>query len=198
MRFKFIVILLFMAFASCSNKEERVADSAKAEKLNKAALDILSKNWHFAVPPANPKVAQAIQNWKQWHDFTQELHQPPKGSLNAFRTKSKTLTLKGQLLEFDIPAQFNKPAVRSRIATLNTKLKSLETYTNLAPIQTDKVLKLIPEVSEELASIQNQLNEIIVKSEIPKEEGELIMLQALDTARHARREIQENLTEVKK
>ena len=53
------------------------------------------------------------------------------------------------------------------------------------------MVTLIGEITAEVTSIQNQMNEIIVKSEIPKEEGEAIMLQALDTARHARREIQE-------
>ncbi|WP_313805525.1 hypothetical protein [Flavobacterium sp.] len=195
MKFKIILFFLVLTLAACSDKDERVANSAKAEKMDKAALDILSKNWHFSVPPANPKVQQQIASWNQWHDFMKELHQIPKGSLNAFRNKSKSLTSKGQLLELNIPKRFDRPAVRSRISTLNTKLKSLETYVNLSYIQTDKVLKLLPEVSAELASVQNQLNEIIIKSEIPKEEGELIMLQALDTTRNARREIQEQPAE---
>ena len=198
MKFRLIVFFLSFIIVSCNNKDERVADSARAEKLNTAALETLSKNWHFAVPPANIKVQNQIRGWNQWHSFVQELQQMPKGSLNAFRTKSKNLTTKGQLLESNIPPIFNKPAVKSRISTLNTKLKSLETYISLQVVPTDKVLKLLPEVSSELASIQNQMNEIIIKSEIPKEEGELIMLQALDTTRNARREIQETLPEVKK
>lgn len=198
MKFKLIVFFLSCIIVSCNNKDERVADSARAEKLNNAALETLSKNWHFAVPPANIKVQNQIRGWNQWHSFVQELQQTPKGSLNAFRTKSKNLTAKGQLLEANIPPMFNKPAVKSRISTLNTKLKSLETYISLPIVPTDKVLKLLPEVATELASIQNQMNEIIIKSEIPKEEGELIMLQALDTTRNARREIQETQPEIKK
>lgn len=198
MKFKLIVLFLSLCMVSCNNKDERIADSARAEKLNSAALETLTRNWHFAVPPANIKVQNQIRGWNQWHNFMRELQQTPKGSLNAFRTKSKNLTTKGQLLESNIPQMFNKPAVKSRISTLNTKLKSLETYISLQVVPTDKVLKLLPEVSAELASIQNQMNEIIIKSEIPKEEGELIMLQALDTARHARREIQEVKSEIKK
>ncbi|MEW5677458.1 hypothetical protein ABGT15_14190 [Flavobacterium enshiense] len=191
MKSKFILLLFSFFIVSCNNKETRVADSVKAEKLDSAVLKTLTQNWHFSIPPANPKVQNQLRGWNQWDTFTQELQQNPKGSLNAFRTKSKNLTLKGQLLELNIPKMFNKPAVKSRISTLNTKLKSLETYMSLPHIPTDKILKIIPEVSSELASIQNQMNEIIIKSEIPKEEGELIMLQALDTTRHARREVQE-------
>lgn len=198
MKLKLIVILLAFGIVSCNNQDERIADSARAEKLNSVALETLSKNWHFAIPPANTKVQNQIQGWNQWHNFMRELQQTPKGSLNAFRTKSKNLVTKGQLLELNIPKMFNKPAVKSRISTLNTKLKSLETYTSLQIVPTEKVLKLLPEVSAELASIQNQMTEIIVKSEIPQEEGESIMLQALDTARHARREIQEVQPEIKK
>ena len=198
MKFKLIVFFLSCIIVSCNNKDERVADSAKAEKQNLAALETLSKNWHFTVPPTSPKVQSQIQNWNQWHSLKQELQQTPKGSLNAFRNKSKSLSLKAQLLEVSVPQKFNKPAVKSRISTLNTKLKSLETYMSLSVIPTDKILKLIPEVATEMASVQNQMNEIIIRSEIPKEEGELIMLQALDTTRNARREIQETLPEVKK
>lgn len=190
MKYKITAFLIAFLLLSC-NKEERVADGAKAQKLDNAVLKTLSENWHFTVPSVNPKVQTQLQNWMEWRVFHQELLQAPKGSLNAFRTKSRTLTLRGQVLENNIPKIFNKPAVRSRISTLNTKLKSLETYMNLRFIPTDKVLKLFPEISSEMTSVQNQMNEIIVKNEIPKEEGELIMLQALDTARHARREVQE-------
>lgn len=186
-----LLLLLSLLIFSCTNKEERIADSDKAAKHNDSVFAVLSQNWKFNIPPVNPKVQSQINRWQEWRAFNQELHQKPKSSLNAFRLKSKSLTVKGEMINNNIPAMFNKPAVKSRISTLNTKLKSLETYITLEYIPTKKVIPLIQDITEEVISIQNQMNEIIVKSEIPKEEGEMIMLQALDTARHARREIQE-------
>ncbi|ESU29091.1 hypothetical protein FLJC2902T_11290 [Flavobacterium limnosediminis JC2902] len=186
-----LLLLLSLLLFSCNNKQERIADSDKAAKHNDSVFAVISQNWKFNIPPVSPKVQPHINRWQEWRTFNQELQQKPKSSLNAFRLKAKTLTVKGDLLNNNAPALFDKPAVKSRISTLNTKLKSLETYITLEYIPTKKVTTLIQEITTEVTSIQNQMNEIIVKSEIPKEEGEAIMLQALDTARHARREIQE-------
>ncbi|HSD14116.1 MAG TPA: hypothetical protein VLB74_05680 [Flavobacterium sp.] len=186
-----LLLLLSLLIFSCENKQERIADSDKAAKHNDSVFAVLNQNWKFPIPPVSPKVQSHINRWQEWRFFNQELQQKPKSTLNAFRLKSKTLTVKGNMLSQNIPGIFSKPAVKSRISTLNTKLKSLETYISLEYIPTKKVIPLIKEISEEVISIQNQMNEIIIKSEIPKEEGELIMLQALDTTRHARREVQE-------
>ena len=57
---------------------------------------------------------------------------------------------------------------------------------NLQVIPEQKVAKLIPEINEEIKGLYNQWDEIIIKKAIPKEIGEELMLQALDTARNAR------------
>jgi hypothetical protein len=186
-----LLLLSSVLLFSCNNKEERMVDSGKAEKHNDSVFAIINQNWKFNIPPVHPKVQANIKSWQEWRVFNQELQQKPKGTLNAFRLKAKNLSAQADMLSIKIPKMFNKPAVKSRISTLNTKLKSLETYISLQYIPTQKVIPIIQEISTEVISIQNQMNEIIVKSEIPKEEGEVIMLQALDTTRHARREIQE-------
>lgn len=186
-----LILLLSVLLFSCNDKEERMADSKKAAKHNDSVFAIINQNWKFNIPPVPQKVQSAIGNWQDWRIFNQELQQKPKSSLTAFRLKAKNLSAKTGVLNNNIPPRFNKPAVRSRISTLNTKIKSLEMYLDLEYIPTKKVIPIIQDISTEVISIQNQMNEIIVKSEIPKEEGELIMLQALDTTRHARREVQE-------
>lgn len=186
-----LLLLLSLLLFSCNDKDERMADSDKAAKHNDSVFAIINQNWKFNIPPAAPKVQANISSWQRWRVFNQELQQKPKSSLTAFRLKAKNLSAKADSLSVGIPTMFDKPAVKSRISTLNTKLKSLDTYISLEYIPTKKVITIIQDISTEVISIQNQMNEIIVKSEIPKEEGEAIMLQALDTTRHARREIQE-------
>jgi hypothetical protein len=44
---------------------------------------------------------------------------------------------------------------------------------------------LIPEINEEIKGLYKQWDEIIIKKAIPKEIGEELMLQALDTTRNA-------------
>ena len=99
----------------------------------------------------------------------------------------KGLTAKADTLVISIPLEYNKPQILSRITTLNTKLKSLETFMNLEVIPQQKVAKLIPEINEEISGLYNQWNEIVIKKAIPKEIGEELMLQALDTTRNAKK-----------
>lgn len=186
-----LLLLLSVLLFSCNDKDERMADSDKAAKHNDSVFAIINQNWKFNIPPVSPKVQSQISGWQEWRVFNQELQQKPQSSLTAFRLKAKNLSSRVDSLNSNIPKIFNKPAVKSRISTLNTKLKSLETFITLEYIPTKKVITIIQDISTEVTSIQNQMNEIIIKSEIPKEEGEAIMLQALDTTRHARREIQE-------
>jgi hypothetical protein len=63
--------------------------------------------------------------------------------------------------------------------TLITKVRSLDLFINLNQIQEQKVIKLIPEINEELASLQSQMDEIVRKSQIRLEEGEAEMLRSL-------------------
>ena len=53
-------------------------------------------------------------------------------------------------------------------------------------IPEQKVARLIPEINEEIKGLYSQWDEIIIKKAIPKEIGEDLMLQALDTTRNAR------------
>ena len=56
---------------------------------------------------------------------------------------------------------------------------------NLRIIPKQRIAKLIPEINEEIKGLYKQWDEIIIKKAIPKEIGEELMLQALDTTRNA-------------
>ena len=66
-----------------------------------------------------------------------------------------------------------------------TKIRTLYTYINLDVVQKDKIISAIGEISKETISLQNQLDELVKLSEIPKEKGEEDLLKALDTIRMA-------------
>ena len=186
---KYIVAVLagFSLFLfSCNNKDEREIEYQKSLQQRDSVFAIINSNWKFDIPSVSPKVQSKIQNWEEWRQFKQELAQKPKSTLNAFKLKTITLVKKSDSLTNNIPVIFNTPAVKSRLSTLNTKVKSLETFISLDYIPTKKVISLIHEVSEEVMSVQTQMDEILYKMEIPKEIGETEMLQALDTVRRAR------------
>lgn len=187
MKYLVPVLAVFSLFLfSCNNKEERETEYKKSLQQRDSIFAVINANWKFDIPAVNPKVQSRIQNWEEWRQFKQELGQKPKSTMNAFKLKTMNLVKKSDSLTNNIPIIFNTPAVKSRLSTLNTKIKSLETFISLDYIPTQKVITLIHDVSEEVISVQDQMAEIIYKMEIPKEIGETEMLQALDTVRRAR------------
>jgi hypothetical protein len=187
----FILCILSSAFLSCEDDgRAQQAEELRTQRYNDSILKIISSNWKFDVPPPVPKVQQLITGWNEWHQFKNELSQKPGSSLDAYRQKSKNLAEKANDLNNNIPAIFDRPHVRSRIAVLNTKVRSLYTYINLNVAQDKKVLALLKDITRETISIQNQFDETVRKLEIPKETGEAEMLRALDTVRMANPDMQ--------
>ena len=103
-----------------------------------------------------------------------ELEEKPKTSLLAFQLKVKNVSKRSDSLSLTVPEAFNIPQVRSRLVTLNTKIKSLDTYIHLEDIPQKKIITLISEINEEIKGVYNQMDEIVIKKAIPKEIGEEI------------------------
>lgn len=181
-----VLFCLSLAVFSCGDDDkQRLAENQRAMKQNDSILKILNSNWKFNIAPLSARVQPKLQGWNEWQQFKAELDEKPNGSIETYRQKVKTLATKADLLRNNIPSFFDKPQVRSRISVLITKVKSLYTYINISVIPDKKILSLINEITVETNSFQNQLDEIVRFSEIPKELGEEQMLRALDTVRHA-------------
>jgi hypothetical protein len=121
--------------------------------------------------------------WNEWRLFLNELNQKPKSTIGAFQKKAKELSKKAADLNNNIPIAYNKPEVKSRISVLISKINALNLFINLDEIPDQKVVALVAEINIQLVSLQSQLDEIVRKSTIPKEEGESDLIQMLDTSR---------------
>ena len=195
---RFIISFIFFVieFSSCQDDKQHLIDAQKIVKKNEAVFKNISKMWQFQFPSARPEVTATLNTWNAWRQFEIELLQKPKSTLSAFQLKTKNIATKADALVTTIPFEYNKPQVLSRIAALNTKLKSLEMYLHLNVIPEQKVAKLIPEINEEIKGLYSQWDEIIIKKAIPKEIGEDLMLQALDTTRNARPKLMQQKMEI--
>lgn len=182
--FRYIFLLVLFALFSCKNENQQI-ESEKVAQKNEAVFKNISKMWEFKFPTPRPEVAVTLDKWNEWRQFEIEMLQKPKSTLSAFQMKSKNLSKKADTLALTVPFEYNKPQILSRITTLNTKLKSLETFLSLRIIPENQIGKLIPEINEEINGLFKQWDEIITKQVIPKEIGEELMLQALDTSRNA-------------
>lgn len=182
-QFSYILFLLLILTSCKDDTAKRNAENAKDIKKKEIIFDNINKGWNFNAQPANA-TSQSLKNiWPQWNDFLNELSQKPKSTIGAFQKKAKALSKKVIGLNNNIPSPYNKPEIKSRIAVLTTKINSLNLYINLDEIPDQKVIALVTEINIELASLQSQLDEIVRKKLIPKEEGESDLIKMLDTSR---------------
>ena len=180
----YAVLFLFLIITSCKDvKQQRIAENEKDTKKKEIIFSNINKGWVFNSQPINSTAQSLNGTWAEWGVFLKELSQKPKSSIGAFQQKAKTLSKKVADLNNNIPITFDKPGIKSRIAVLTTKINSLTLYINLDKIPDEKVVALVGEINVELFSLQSQMDEIVRKNTIPKEEGESDLIQMLDTTR---------------
>jgi hypothetical protein len=185
MKFKLAYFFsLVFVLNSCKNETEiRLAETQRDVKKKELIFENINKGWVFNAKPINETSKSTTLDWNDWRLFLAELDQKPKKTIGAFQKKSAELSKKVMALNNFIPTEFNKPQIKARIAILITKIRMLDLYIHLAAIPDQKVISLIPEINTELASLQNQMDKIVIKSKIPLEEGESELLKMLDTTR---------------
>lgn len=180
----FYLLFTLLLLISCDKKENKhKSDVLKDSKRKELIFKNINNHWSFKSQPTNLTAAQLSQNWTEWRLFLRELSQKPKSTIGAFQQKARALSVKIKELSKSIPEPYNTPAVKSRISVLSTKINALDMYIHLDPIPDDKVVVLIAEINTELLSLESQMDEIVRKNAIPKEEGETEVMKMLDTTR---------------
>ena len=185
MKFKLYSLLLLVTFLfSCQQDDaKRKAEQLKDIKKKEAVFYAINEAWFFDIPEMTEKARVITNNWAELRLFVTELDQKPTSSISAFQKKAKILSKKVAELNNNIPAEFNTTPVRSRIAILNTKINSLNLYINLRDIPVKKVEKILAEINVELYWFYEQMEEIIIRSEIPAEDGEPDFMLMKDSTR---------------
>ncbi|MBC7523193.1 MAG: hypothetical protein H7239_01970 [Flavobacterium sp.] len=177
-------LLLILAFLSCKDDSviEKASQQKEAQK-KEVIFDNISKAWIFVIPSLESSTQSSVNNWIEWRAFLTEINQKPKSSIGAFQNKSSALSKKVADLDHNIPKIFDKPQVKSRILVLITKIKAMDLFIHLNQIPDKKVIQFIAEINAEINSLQKQLEEIIIRTKIPKEAGEPDLIRMKDTAR---------------
>lgn len=184
MKFRILYVFLAIGFiVSCQNEDAQQLAAAKDAKKKELIFANIEKGWNFSNPPVSQKSLDLVRNWEELRLFATELYQKPKSSIGAFQKKAKELSKKAMALNNNIPTEFNKPEIKARIAVLITKVNSINLFVNIQEIPDQKVVALVSDINTEMASLYRQMDEIVRKKEIPKEEGEADMIRMLDTAR---------------
>lgn len=175
---------MIFALQSCQDEnQKRLAENAKEAKKNAKIFNNINKAWIFIDEPINEVSEQNIKTWTEWRDFIKEIGDKPRKTIGAFQKKSTAISKKAMALNNSIPNEFNQPAIKSRISVLITKIKMMDLFIHLSQIPDDKVAFLIGEINKELVSLERQMDKIVERSKVPKEQGEEDFLKMLDTTR---------------
>ena len=182
--FNLLLVVLLCFVSSCKNEnEQRLLAQQKELQKNEQIFNAINAPWQFNNLTLNPKAAATLQSWVAWQQFVNELHKKPKSSIGAFQMKARELSKKASAFTDAIPPFYDKPEIKTRLIVLQTKVQSLDLFIHLSQIPEKKVITTIQDINIEIIALQNQFNELIKKSEIPKEEGEADMIRMLDTSR---------------
>jgi len=185
MKYKIATFLfLIISLSSCKDDDQkRIAENEKDAKKKELIFTNINKGWVFYDTPINTTAEESVGNWNEFRLFLNELAQKPKTTIGAFQQKAKAISKKAMALNENLPIQFNKPQIKSRISTLITKVRLLDLYIHLDDIPDKKVVGLIAEINKELASLQREMDKIVVKSKIPVEVGESDLMKMMDASR---------------
>ncbi|CAM3578577.1 hypothetical protein [Flavobacterium chungbukense] len=185
MKYKISLFLLLTAVLfSCQNEDEkRRAENAKEAKKKEAIFNNINKGWTFIDEPINEISESQLNSWTEWREFMKEIGDKPRKTIGAFQKKSAAISKKAMALNNSIPTEFSQPAIKSRISILITKIKMLDLFIHLNKIPDDKVVFWVQEINKELISLERQMDKIVERAKVPKEEGEEDFLRMLDTAR---------------
>ena len=145
MKYKIVVFFsLFFILSSCQNDDQkRIAENKKELQKRELLFKNIERGWVFYDEPVTESAENSTASWNEWRLFLEELAQKPKKTIGAFQQKSKVLTKKAIALNDNIPVDFSKPQIKSRISALIAKVQMLDLYIHLDNIPDKKITKLI-------------------------------------------------------
>ncbi|RAR71389.1 hypothetical protein [Flavobacterium aciduliphilum] len=192
MKVKLTSLVLFcVILVACQNDNKQfLLEQQKEAQKRETIFSNINRGWNFSITPLEPSTQQVVNHWMEWRAFLTEIEQKPKSSIGAFQKKAAALSLKATELNNNIPAEFNKPSIKARIAVLITKIKTLDLYIHINQIPDAKVVKLVGEINTEIDFFQLQMEEIITRGKIPMEEGESDIIKMKDSTRAIPDELQ--------
>lgn len=183
LKITFLLLLSVLLFSCKDDTAERLIEQKKEAKKKEVIFNNVNNGWVFTQPQLESVTQSKVNQWMEWRNFLTEINQKPKSSIGAFQKKASALSKKVVELNNNIPIQFNKPQVKSRITVLITKVKAMDLFIHLNQIPDAKVVQHVKDINQEIVSLQMQLEEIIRRSQIPREAGEPDFVKMKDTSR---------------
>ena len=140
MKFKLLyTFLVLVLLTSCKDdSEKRRLENEKQQKKNEIIFSKVSKAWDFYDEPINETSENLVSDWTEFRSLLNELRLKPKKTIGAFQQKATAISKKAAAMDDNIPEKFNQPQIKSRIATMTTKVRLLDLYIHLDLIPAEK------------------------------------------------------------
>ena len=87
MKFKFLLFLVPLTVLLSCQDEDAIREKERLKNVEKSEVlfEKINKNWNFNTFSGSEEVRSILKNWNEWNDFSRELSQKPKSSINSFR-----------------------------------------------------------------------------------------------------------------
>jgi hypothetical protein len=129
---KYKIIFLFLLISLCSCKDDNQKDSRKRKDAKKRKSFFSNIKGGFFMTPYKYHCRRKCCHWNELRLFWLNSLKT-KRTIRAFQQKQQ-LSLKAMALNENLPIQFDKPQIKSRISTLITKVRLLDLYIHLDAI----------------------------------------------------------------
>lgn len=176
-------ICLLLAMAACQSDEKELMEQKKLQEQRAQVFQTLQNQWNFPTEPANATSAKLVAEWDAWRNFLRALEQKPQHSIPAAQKKATELGNLALVMQNSVPIAYNTPAVRARISLIVSKLNQLQLQLERQTVPETLAKQTMRDISQEILSLQSQLEEIDRRAAIPTEWGESDLVRMRDTSR---------------
>ncbi|NMH89155.1 hypothetical protein [Flavivirga algicola] len=162
MRIKTLSILsLLILFLSCKKEQESNVATNKADIENNEITEKDISKIDYIEFFIDSKAEGITENWAEYQQLQEAITTIKKGDLSFFNDNEETITALLKGLKKSIPKELKAPSISSRITALETKLRKLESLSNLSTTSKKELIATIKDFLVAFSSFNLQINKKI-------------------------------------
>ena len=170
---------------SCNQTKESENTTIYTNLVSDSIFVHFHKSWNLSLAEDHPEIEKILLSWPEWQSFKKELNLKPKKDLLQVKLKTNLLRVLSDSLITSVKVPFNTQSVKVRLRVINTKIQFLEDLISYDPIDLSYALPTLEQIDFGLNGLYNQFEEILIKSKIPIDPQEKILIDKIKEARLA-------------
>jgi hypothetical protein len=156
----FLVVSLLVLLSSCNNKEKESSQHANKTNTKEITSQDITK-LKYTDYALDEKTFSALENWAPYLELEEVINNVKKGNLTFFNDNEKAINSLLRDFKKTIPEVVESPSILARILVFETKLRKLESFSNLSNISNEELLETIKEFLVSFSNLNLQINKKI-------------------------------------